>query len=115
MNPLATRNSLPNLRHLLAALEVQRLGNITSAANHIHLSQSAVTQGLAKLERELDLSLFERSVNGLYVTEAGEIFLQRAERALTWIKAMEASLPANRAAKNPGNCCACSPLASYAH
>ena len=27
MNPLATRNSLPNLRHLLAALEVQRLGN----------------------------------------------------------------------------------------
>ena len=101
MNPLATRNSLPNLRHLLAALEVQRLGNITSAANHIHLSQSAVTQGLAKLERELDLSLFERSVNGLYVTEAGEIFLQRAERALTWIKAMEGLFASQSRSKKP--------------
>ena len=42
-----------NLRHLTAALVVRQLGSISRATDRAHLSQSAITQGLSKLEREL--------------------------------------------------------------
>ncbi|MBR9910153.1 MAG: LysR family transcriptional regulator [Gammaproteobacteria bacterium] len=87
---------LPNLRHLIAALEVHRLGSVSHAARRVHLSQSAVTQGLAKLERELALTLFTRTPSGLFATEAGLIFLRRAERAVNWLKALDGVLGARQ-------------------
>ena len=70
-----------NLRHLHATIEIHRLGSITLAAETIHLSQSAVTQGLNKLETTLGFDLFSRSHSGLSATSEGIIFLKRAERA----------------------------------
>lgn len=85
------RNS-PNLRHLQAALAIKRLGSISQAAKRIHLSQSAITQALGKLERNLGEELFLRSSKGLLTTEVGEIFLARVERAQGWLKALENAL-----------------------
>lgn len=84
-----TAPSPPNLRHLSAALTIWKLGSISRATSSVHLSQSAITQGLAKLEQELDILLFTRSSTGLHATEAGEIFLRRAERAVNWLTAIE--------------------------
>lgn len=89
MNLLVICNSLLNLCYLFVVLEVQCFGNIISVVNYIYLLQLAVIQGLVKLECELDLLLFECSVNGLYVIEVGEIFLQCVECVLIWIKVME--------------------------
>jgi LysR family transcriptional regulator of gallate degradation len=70
-----------NLRHLLSALEIQNYGTISEAAKHIHLTQSAITQGINKLENNIGLSLFNRTNSGLYCTENGSHFLLRVERA----------------------------------
>ncbi len=73
--------ALPNLRHLRVALGVAKNRSITQAARLAHLSQPAVTQAIAKLERELRIALFERSRSGLQPTAIGTAFLSRVERA----------------------------------
>ncbi|MEP0201732.1 MAG: LysR family transcriptional regulator [Halioglobus sp.] len=80
---------LLNLRHLAATLEIRRLGSISRATETVHLSQSAITQGLGKLERELSFEMFKRSHDGLIATEAGEIFLRRAELAIGFLSQMD--------------------------
>ena len=90
----------PNLRHLNAAIEIHRLGNISRAAKRVHLSQSAVTQALAKLEYNLDTLLFTRSRSGLFATTAGTIYLRRAVRAVDWLKAIEGPLGKNSRKKS---------------
>lgn len=82
----------PNLRHLLAALEIQQRGSISSAATHIHLSQSAITQGLKKLENALGVELFQRTHDGLTSTEAGRIFLHRTEAAIKFLSEIDSIL-----------------------
>lgn len=72
---------LPNLRHLRVALEVSRSGSVTQAAKRVHLSQPAVTQAIGKLERELQVALFDRGHACLVPTETGRAFLARIERA----------------------------------
>ena len=78
-----------NLRHLLAALEVNQCGSISDAADRIHLSQSALTQALAKLELGLGTALFNRRPRGMVTTSAGQVFFSRVARALDWLKAIE--------------------------
>lgn len=70
-----------NNRHLLCALKIKDFGTLSQAANQIHLTQSALTQGINKLENELGYSLFSRSHAGMQATEVGELFLARISRA----------------------------------
>ena len=67
-------------RGLNAFLAVARGGSITAAASTIHLAQSSVTKRIAALETELGTPLFHRDRRGMSRTEAGEMFLARAER-----------------------------------
>ena len=41
----------PNIRHLRAFIKVAELGNISRAAEAVHLSQPAVTHAIANLEK----------------------------------------------------------------
>lgn len=66
-----------NLRHLRALSAVVAHGSLSAAAQAVSLSQPALTQGLRKLERQLDARLFERRSDGVSATEAG---LRMAER-----------------------------------
>ena len=65
---------------LNAFLAVARGGSITAAASTINLAQSSVTKRIAALEVELGIPLFHRDRRGMSLTEAGEVFLARAER-----------------------------------
>ena len=75
-----------NLRHLDGAVAVAALGGIGSAATSVNLSQPALTQALAKLERLLGQTLFHRQHGGTKATEAGGKFLDRARRALDEVR-----------------------------
>ena len=75
-----------NIRHLLCALQIKKNGTLTQAANEIHLTQSALTQGINKLESSLQYTLFNRLHSGMTTTEVGEQFLTRAERAFTHLE-----------------------------
>jgi DNA-binding transcriptional LysR family regulator len=70
-----------NLRHLRIFLAVATHGSITRAAVQHHLSQPAVTQAIAKLERVTGTSLFQRTPRGLFVNDRGLLLQRRVERA----------------------------------
>ncbi|MBL8265050.1 helix-turn-helix domain-containing protein, partial [Steroidobacter sp.] len=74
--------TLPNLRHLQAFHEVVLTGSISAASVRMHLTQSAVTQAIAAIERYFGSSLFTRSSSGMHVTPAGAICADRVARAL---------------------------------
>jgi DNA-binding transcriptional LysR family regulator len=59
---------------------VVRSGSFTDAARELGLSQSGVSQTVDRLERQLGLTLFDRSVRPLRVTAAGEEVFALAER-----------------------------------
>ncbi|MFC3851757.1 LysR family transcriptional regulator [Salinispirillum marinum] len=76
------KNRMPNLRHLRAFREVVHTHSVSAAAERVFLSQSALTQALAKLEASLGCALFQRKHNGLFLTEEGKLFDQRVARCL---------------------------------
>jgi DNA-binding transcriptional LysR family regulator len=71
-----------SLRHLRVFLAVAEHGSITRAAEIGLVSQPAVTQAVAKLERAAETALFQRTPQGLFATEAGEALANRIRRAL---------------------------------
>lgn len=74
-----------NLRHLRAFAEVCRHGGISAASDVVHLSQPAITQAVAKLEKETETQLFVRSSRGMFPTEAGKDLLTRVDRAFGFL------------------------------
>ncbi len=79
--------------------EVVARGSFSAAAESLHLSQSAVSQQVAALEREVGMQLLERTSDGPKLTPAGETLvghgdaviarLDEAERELAEIAGLE--------------------------
>ncbi|MBN9887047.1 LysR family transcriptional regulator [Salipiger abyssi] len=65
-------------RRLLHFLATADAGNIHRAAETLGLSQPALTVSLRNLEQDIDATLFERSVKGVTLTPAGELFYRHA-------------------------------------
>lgn len=74
-----------NIRHLAAMAAVVEQGSISLAARTINLTQPAVTQGIAKLEAQLDMNLFERRPGGMTPTQAALLLKPRIDVALRLI------------------------------
>ena len=68
----------PNIRHLRAFSLTVRHNNVSRAA---HLSQSAVSQAIARLEDHYGCSLLERRNVGVFPTTYGSIAARRIDRA----------------------------------
>ena len=69
-------------RKLESFVAVARARSFTQAALALHLSQSAVSQQIAALERELNAQLLDRTRRRVALTPAGAALLERAERLL---------------------------------
>lgn len=69
-------------RHLQVLVSLGELSSVRRTADALGLSQPAVTQSLADLERLVDLRLFDRHSRGLRVTPAGREVLPLARRML---------------------------------
>ena len=54
-----------NLHHLKVFLAVADAGSISAGAEHLHISQPAVTREIRDLEASLDLRLFDRQPRGV--------------------------------------------------
>ncbi len=76
-----------NLRHLRAVPLIHSTGSICAAANAANLSQPALTQGLAKIERQLGEQIFDRRSNGMVATRTGTQFVERIDAALRFLAA----------------------------
>jgi DNA-binding transcriptional LysR family regulator len=66
-------------RRLLTFREVARLGSFSRAGDALALTQPAVSQQVAALERQLGARLLDRGPGGLKTTEAGALLLEHAD------------------------------------
>lgn len=71
-----------NLRHLRAVAAIAASGSLRAAAEAVSLSQPALTQGLARLEAQIGVPLFERRPDGMRTTAAGAIVAARGSEAV---------------------------------
>ena len=62
-------------------LEIAEQGSISAAAERLYISQSALSQQIARLEKELGYALFLRQGHGLSLTPEGERFREAARQA----------------------------------
>jgi DNA-binding transcriptional LysR family regulator len=69
-------------RRLNYVVTTARFGSFTAAAEHVGVTQSALTKSVAELERQLGFQIFERTARGVILTEQGELFVERAGRLL---------------------------------
>lgn len=70
------------LRVLRYFLEVAREGNMTHAAQRLHISQPTLSRQIKELEEELGKKLFTRSNYSVSLTEEGMLLRKRAEDIL---------------------------------
>lgn len=61
-------------------LEIARCRSVTKAAKSLGISQSALSQILLRVERESGSKLFTRKKRALQLTEAGELYIDAADR-----------------------------------
>lgn len=66
-----------DIDNLRAFAAVAAQGSFSRAAEHLHLTQPAVSKRVAVLEQELGLALFDRLGRRIELTEAGRALLQR--------------------------------------
>ena len=71
-----------NLKSLNYAVALARHGHFGKSAEHLEVTQSALSQGIAALERQLGVRLFDRDPGGVRVTAAGALVIERAEKLI---------------------------------
>lgn len=79
-------------RRLQVFHTVARLLSFTKAAEHLHMTQPAVTFQVRQLEEHFNTRLFDRTHNRISLTEAGERVYQFADRIFTLYGEMENSV-----------------------
>ena len=78
--------------HLAIVQEVDRQGSLTAAAGALHLTQSALSHAVRKLEEQLGTALWIREGRSLRPTQAGEYLLAVANRVLPQLDQAEERL-----------------------
>lgn len=71
-----------DLKQLRAFLTVAETGNVTRAADMLHLVQPAVSRQIRMLEEDIGAPLFERERHGMVLTESGQALVGYARRVL---------------------------------
>ncbi len=67
---------------------VCKYNNITKAAEHLHVSQPAITHAIRELERELGIRLFKRTNKNVSLTQEGVLFFQKSSDILSELESL---------------------------
>ena len=78
--------------HLELVREVDRKGSVTAAAGALHLTQSALSHAMRKLERSLGTDIWQREGRNLVLTQAGDSLLEAAGHILPQLEHAEEGL-----------------------
>ncbi len=77
-----------NTAYLAYALEIERVGSITQAAQNLFMAQPNLSKALKELEKELGYPIFKRTALGVKATREGEEFLFHAKHIMEQLEAM---------------------------
>lgn len=70
------------LRTLEYFMAINREGNMLKASKYLHLTQPTLSRQIKDLEKELGITLIDRSGRNTKITEEGKLFSERAENIL---------------------------------
>jgi DNA-binding transcriptional LysR family regulator len=85
-----------NLERLRTLDALARHGSVSGAAEGLHVTTSAVSQQMSKLEREVGQQLLARNGRGVRLTDAGRLLAEHAGRILSQVELAQADLEAQR-------------------
>jgi DNA-binding transcriptional LysR family regulator len=78
-----------NTQHFRYALEVERTGSITQAAENLFMGQPNLSKSIKELEDTLGIVIFKRTSRGVVPTTKGKAFLRYAKNILSQIEEMQ--------------------------
>ncbi|MFE1431373.1 LysR family transcriptional regulator [Streptomyces jietaisiensis] len=85
-----------NLERLRTLDALAQHGSVSAAAEGLHVTTSAVSQQLAKLEREVGQRLLAKNGRGVRLTDAGRLLAEHAARILSQVELARSDLEAQR-------------------
>lgn len=78
--------TLQQLRYIVTIAET---GNITEAAKKLFISQPSLTSALRELEKEMQITIFNRTNRGVAISNEGDVFLSYARQVLEQASLLE--------------------------
>ncbi|MDT0486729.1 LysR family transcriptional regulator [Streptomyces doebereineriae] len=85
-----------NLERLRTLDALARHGSVSGAAEGLHITTSAVSQQMSKLEREVGQQLLAKNGRGVRLTDAGRLLADHAARILSQVELAQSDLEAQR-------------------
>ncbi|MGA4847561.1 LysR family transcriptional regulator [Streptomyces sp. G5(2025)] len=85
-----------NLERLRTLDALARHGSVGGAAAGLHVTTSAVSQQMTKLEREVGQQLLAKNGRGVRLTDAGRLLAEHAARILSQVERAQADLEEQR-------------------
>ncbi|MEW2424638.1 LysR family transcriptional regulator [Streptomyces nigra] len=85
-----------NLERLRTLDALARHGSVSGAAEGLHITTSAVSQQMSKLEREVGQRLLAKNGRGVRLTDAGRLLADHAARILSQVALAQSDLEAQR-------------------
>lgn len=83
-----------DVKRMRVLREIATQGSFSAAADALYLSQSAVSQQISALEKEVGQKLIERDRGGPRLTQAGEVLVRHADAVLARLDEAERELSA---------------------
>lgn len=76
----------PELSAISIFVTVVEAGSFIKAAEQLHLTRSAISKNIARLEEQLGVALFKRTTRSLSMTDEGALFYEHSRRAVSEIQ-----------------------------
>lgn len=75
-----------NLEQLIHVVELTKVKTLSQAAANLYISQPAISQSIANLEKELEIKLFHRTKSGTIPTDEGVAIIKKAHDVVKLIE-----------------------------
>lgn len=85
-------NSSLNLNLYKIFYDVAQYGSVSTASKNLMISQPAISRSIKKLEEDLNVTLFYRTLNGMVLTEKGKELLNYVEDACNSLRIGERTM-----------------------